>query len=350
VRRVLSIFVSLAAVSAGTADTLRLRDGRSFEGDLVAKDDRRVAFRVRLSAGDPGMIREFPVGTVAAVIRDEPGAPSPEIAPRQRSRNAPADEHRYYMQMLREVFELIADDDRTAAIRALQRLVSQAPNDLLTTLSAVCQTERGIALDELLAQARLADALARAGDGPLDLPFATRFESAALCRLLTREYEDRLAEVHDGRTVLAWIADYQSYTTLTENSRSLALAARRAGAALSARLRFDHALRKSPKERKALFDMRDAIGRLVWQIETLRGYTGGRTSSDPRDPAVRKLRELLERGPSSEGGAAASQPAGPLPPPPSDDFPIPDDQPAPGSDAERPRSDADAPRPFPSNR
>jgi hypothetical protein len=164
------------------------------------------------------------------------------------------DERRRSAQILREAYELLDDEDLTAALRALQKLVQRAEPEILAELSAACKRDRGTDLAHLVAQLRLKQARQQAGDEPFMLRFATRYESAALGDLLQREYEQLLAERFDGRSIRGWADSPEDYERLSRDSRPLVLTARRAAGLISSRLRVDNDLRQRPQERRALHD------------------------------------------------------------------------------------------------
>lgn len=270
---------------------------------------------------------------VIACAAGEPGAasePRPsDIAsePRPSGREAPGvdagaqqEERRRSAQVLREAYELLEDKDWTAAVRALQKLVQRTPPTLLEELNSACQRERGEGLAELLARLRLREAHEQAGDEPITLRFATRYESAALGELMQQEYEQLLAQRFGGRSVRAWAGAIDEYDSLTPQSQELVLTARRAAGLISGRLRADHALRERAQERRALMDLRSEIARLVARVSAMTGFQKSDRFAAIDDPASRKARELAEEAasqPSWEGEAIRR------PPVPSDDFPDP---------------------------
>lgn len=232
-------------------------------------------------------------------------------------------------QVLREAFELLEDEDWTAGLRALQKLVQRTGPEILDDLNATCARDRGMDLAHLIAHLRLREARERAGDEPIMLRFATRYEGAALGELLQKEYEQLLAERFDGRSVRGWADAPEEYVKLTRDSRPLVLTARRAAGLISSRLRVDFDLRRRPQERRALYELRSAVARLVARVSAMRGFHTSHRLPAEDDPAAQKLRELAEHSASQPASdkqreaAAETDEQTRKPPLPSDDFPDP---------------------------
>jgi len=203
-------------------------------------------------------------------------------------------------QMLREAFELFGDGDLAAGLRAMQRSVADASGAVLGDLDAQCRAARGIPLDEFLAKTRIYLA-SRAGHGRgFQLNSATKYERAALGRMLARQAEILLAREHDGRTVAEWASQLNEYDALKPDARLLVADAARAGALLAARLRFDPALKEKRAETARLTRLRADLMHLAGWVASLPGYMDLSPDDGWVDPVV----------PPIAGLAAASQPSG----------------------------------------
>lgn len=304
--------IILALAATVQADILHLRDGSRYPGELVAQDDRQVLFRVTLPDGASSVVRSFPVALVARVERTAAGrAAAAAVRP---DPDAGADEDEC-AQMVREALELLDDGDLAACLRALQRAVVRAPPELLPSLDALCRADRGLALDELLATARL-QAAHRAEDGrALRLTYATQYERAALGRLLARYQAWLLAGRFSGRTLAEWAAARHEYTELHADARQMVADAGRAAAVIAARLRLDPALHGDRVTRQELVDRHAELARLAAHVLALPGYTAS-DAGDPAAPApAARLPEFLALprrlpGAAGAGGPPASAPAG----------------------------------------
>lgn len=303
----LILWLIFAGPVLGRGDTLVLLDGTRLEGELVSRDARRVFFRVKESEDEPGRVQQFPTAGVLRVDRDDDGIDEPDAEPSTRPTALSPSQ---LSQILREAFELLEDKDRPAAMRALQKLVQRAEPETLASLELSCVREHGIGIAELLADLRLQEARRRAGDEPVQIRGATRYEAPALARLLEREYETLVNRELNGRSVKSWSREPQRYDKLTPAAHDLVESARHAAALIGARLRFDYELRKQPQQRRALLDLRDDLARLAALVSALPGYTRPRRSTDESaDPALETLAQLRKQAEE----AAASQPAGSQP-------------------------------------
>jgi len=203
-------------------------------------------------------------------------------------------------QMLREAFELLGDGDLAAGLRAMQRSVADASVAVLGDLDAQCRAARGIPLDALLAKTRIYLA-SRVGHGRgFRLNSATKYERAALGRMLARQAETLLGREHDGRTVAEWASQLNEYGALKPDARLLVADAARAGALLAARLRFDPALKEKRAETVRLTRLRADLMHLAGWVASLPGYMDLSPDDGWVDPVE----------PPIAGLAAASQPSG----------------------------------------
>jgi len=203
-------------------------------------------------------------------------------------------------QILREAFELLDDGAPAAALRALQMAVLDAPPDVLPRLEVLCRAARGAALDEVLAatRVRVADLADRGRTFRID--HATPYERAALGRILADDLNARLATRYDDRAVIDWAAAPRDYTELRPDTRQLVGDAARAAALISARLRFDPALRDDKGARVNLIETRQNVGRLAAHCLALRGYTEPTSDRSP-DPADLEARTTRPRDVRSRG-------------------------------------------------
>jgi len=113
----------------------------------------------------------------------------------------------------------------------------------------------------------------RAGRGRgFRLRSATKYERAALGRVLARQADILLAREHDGRTVADWASQLADYGELKPDARRLVADASRAGALLAARLRFDLALKDKRAETARLTRLRADLAHLAGWVASLPGY------------------------------------------------------------------------------
>jgi hypothetical protein len=307
--RLLVLLNMLAATAAATADIVYLRDGSRYSGTLISQNQSEVVFRVLLPDGVSGGVRHFAAGQVARVER----ATLPE--PATQPAHAPATTEPAavdFEQVLREAGLLLDDHDYAAAVRALQKIVQEAPSATLAQCSALCATERGVALDVLLATARVqAAATTRAGQS-FRLAFVTPYEAPALGRLLHAMQQEQLGRRHDGRTVADWAAARDEYSAVRPDSRQLAAEAARAVACIEARLHWDPQLKDERPERARLARVSEDLARLAAHVAALPGYTAP-THDDELDPAVLAMQKLAAEAAASQ--PADSQPTFPRTPP-----------------------------------
>ena len=199
-----------------------------------------------------------------------------------------------FEQMLREAFELLEDDDLPAALRAMQRIVTRAPEELLSDLDQRVRSARGLPLARLMAETRLRVALARGRGGAFRLKFVTRYEAPVMGRLLEQLQGELLQKRHEDHTVAEWAAERDAYTELHAEAREMVADARLAAAMLSARLKFDPRLRKSGEHRRQLAALRDDLARFVAQVISMRGYTALGIDEDYLpEPVAREVARLM---------------------------------------------------------
>ncbi|MBU0640481.1 MAG: hypothetical protein KKB50_16585 [Planctomycetes bacterium] len=293
----------LIAISASVlqADVLHMRDGTRYYGSLISQDDQLVIFRVTLPDGASGSVRVFPAALINRVERTSRGpiaASSPAPDPREQ-----AAQSEDCQQMVREALELISDEDFPAALRALQHAVQRASPQVLQELDEYTRQTHGLPLAELLAETRLYVAQRPRNGRLFGLTYATRYEAAALGRLLEQRVEGLLATTYHERTIAEWVPQREAYETLQPDARRMVADARLAAAMIGARLRFDPRLRPDRDERRRLTALRGELARFVAHVSALPGFTGLSSSDDASDPAVREVSRLRSTR------SAASQPA-----------------------------------------
>jgi len=289
--RLFIVPIILASAAALQADILHLRDGSRHYGELISQNKGEIVFRVELGDGSATVLRCF---TAEQVVRVERTDRHP-MRPVPRDDQAALDgRDEDYEQMLREGFELIDDDDPRAALRALQRAVLRAPEDVLPQLDRQCREARGTSLAELLARVRVHVAGLAQDGRSFVLRYATPYERAALSDVLARRQKDRLERRYLGRTVAEWAGDPSQYTELDAHARELVADASRAAALIRARLRFDERLKQQRKERVRLLRLRRDLTRLAAKVLALPGYTAPRDDA-MAGPAQRVADELAEQ-------------------------------------------------------
>jgi len=293
----------LAWPAAVHADILYLRDGTRHTGDLVSRTDQQVVFRIQVPGTTSGVLRMFPAALVARVELT-----AATTAPAVADDDAPADagEARSsadLLQMVREGFELLDDEDWLAALRALQRAVLAARPAQLAELEELARQARGAALDDLLAQTRLRVAGQADGGRTFRLSFVTPYERAALGRRLAAEQAAMLETTFDGRPLADWLTHAEEYTEVRPDARRLVAAAGRCAAVIKARLRHDPVLAGERAERQRLTELHDALTRLAARVLALRGYTA--------PPEGNAAPAEAEPGPTSQPARTPSAPPEP---------------------------------------
>ncbi len=281
-----------------------MKDGRQYSGELLGARGDRLVFRVEFGPGAT-VVRTF---SLSAVDHVDPGdTPVTAAVPDKRVAPGPAE----IRQMLREAWELLDEGDHEAALAALQRAVTQAEDDLLEELNRDALAARGTPLDELLAELRVHSATRPRNGSLFHLPFATRYEAAALGRRLQALADELRARLYQGRSLSEWVAEPKSYDSLTPDAPLMVRDIRLAAAALSARLRHDPSVRATDRRRAQLVAEHDRLTALAARIRALPGYTalpmpGAAENDDPTAAASMRLaaRAAEER--------TASQPAKPF--------------------------------------
>jgi hypothetical protein len=290
--RAFVVLMALAAGAAVQADILHLRDGSRYYGTLISQNEQEVVFRVTFADGTSEVLRSFPRSLVRRVER------TARVTPVRADR--PADEPPTTMpaedfeQMLREAFELLDDADSSAALGAMQRIVTRAPEELLSDLDQRTRSARGLPLARLMAETHLRVALARGRGGTFRLRFVTRYEAPAVGRLLEQLQAEFLEKRHQQRTIAEWAAEREAYTELHAGAREMVADAQLAAAMVSARLKSDPRLRKSGEHRRQLAALRYDLACFVAHVISMRGYTAlGVDEDDLPEPVAREVARLL---------------------------------------------------------
>ena len=288
-------FVLMIALTAGAtvqADILHLRDGSRYYGTLISQNEQEVVFRITLADGTSGALRSFPRSLVRRVERTARVTPARADRPADElPTTMPAED---FEQMFREAFELLEDEDLPAALWAMQRIVTRAPEELLSGLDQRVRSSRGLPLARLMAETRLRVALARGRGGAFRLKFVTRYEAPVMGRLLEQLQGELLQKRHEDHTIAEWAAERDAYTELHAGAREMVADARLAAAMLSARLKFDPRLRKSDEHRRQLAALRDDLARFVAHVISMRGYTAlGVDEDDLPEPVAREVARLM---------------------------------------------------------
>jgi phage gp36-like protein len=208
--------------------------------------------------------------------------------------------------MLREAFELIDDGEPAAAVRALQRIVNRASPARLEQLSAQSLAAREQPLDELIARTRLKEALHGRHGRLFQMKVVTRYESAALGRLLERRQKELLEKRYAGRTIAQWAADRDAYERLRPDAPRMTNDARLAAAVIGARLRWEPRLTKDRAARRDLAVFRVELTRFIAHVINIPGYTSLGVVDDPNDPAAREARRLATSRPASQPTTSTS--------------------------------------------
>ncbi|RMF82231.1 MAG: hypothetical protein D6744_06210 [Planctomycetota bacterium] len=311
--RAAAIILAISLAPAGRADTLHLRDGTRYSGRLIRETDEAVLFRIELDGGAAAIMRRFPRSHVARVVRTGEAEP-PVEAPRAAPTSAGS---RRIEQMLREAFELEADGDLEAALRATQAAVLAARHDpeVLARLDRLSHSAYGRPLAALLADLRVRFALRGRGGRVFDLRSATAYESAALARRLESLIAERLSRTYAGRTLREWSDAPEAIESLTPDSPALVRDARIAAAAIQARLKFDRALRRERARRAELMSVRGALMKLAAHVAALPGFTalGAPAGEDPTQAAAEAILRAASQPsletdePTAEQGESAEE-------------------------------------------
>lgn len=313
--RLSRILVVYWAVQLAHADILHLSDGSRYYGTLITENSATIRFRVYMPDGRSGVVRSFPAGSVRRVERNNQLTP-PETGrtPQVESNAARVD----LDQVMREGFLLLDMQDQAAALRALQSAVLAAGSTGIQELEQLCMIERGIRLDELLAQLRI-DAAIRAGrERSFRIRFATGYESAALGRELERRTDVLLSTVNGDRPLRDWPGHEDEYKEFREDSRETVENASLAAAYLSARIKFDPRLKRDLVLRRRLIAEQAALVRFGAHVLALPGYTGDaefrkRLKQATSAPAEQEARDLdpdpSDTDPSDSGSTPSAAPA-----------------------------------------
>ncbi len=140
-----------------------------------------------------------------------------------------------------------------------------------------CRVRRaGCALDELIALTRVR----QAGAGrTFSIKYATRYERAALERILAHYQATLLQHVYDGRTVTEWSRSVEDYGDLSETTPHLCADAARVAAIVTTRLKMDLQREQHAAERRELHALRKRLIDLARRLMDLPGYPAlaGRT-------------------------------------------------------------------------
>lgn len=287
-----------------------MKDGSRYYGLLIEEKADAVVFRVNTPSG-VRVVREFASDRVARIERNGqdtpvPAAP-PSVVPPPPAGDTPPLTAADYEQMYREACELLADGDAAAARRALQRLIGDAPRDVLARVDRQAHLDHQRSLAHMLAELRLREALAEARKrGTFRLRGVTRYEGAALGELLESEIEAILKREYDGRSIASWIEGEPRYATITSETHKMIADVRLATGMIAARLRHDPRLRGSRDQATRLVTLRTALARFAAGVMALKGYTAG-------EPQNQDFLDILRR--SGAGGtllrrlSASSQPA-----------------------------------------
>lgn len=291
--------------AAATADILHLRDGSRYYGSLIQRNETSVVFRVLLEEGQGTIVRQFRASAVERVelTRGADAPPAAEAAPAE----APARAEPAREQMLREAFELLADEDYPAALRAMHQAVQGANATQAAALERLCEAHYRRPLLDVLAAARVYVATRFDRGRGFRLQQVTPQERPILSTLLAQQAHDLLGRARGGRTMGAWAQDPNAYTELTSDARALVSDAARAAALVTARLEYDATLERD--QRIDVLKLRDNLARLAAHVYEMEGFTGLPPDLSWSDPADTLL-ELFK--PASRTDAAhrpTSQPA-----------------------------------------
>ncbi len=313
----------LALCAQAAADVLELANGSRFDGTLIEQTPDAILFEVVLGGGGAPVQTWFPRSRVARVrvgrsLEQRAPAPAPvEIDESSRKR-----------QMIREAIELIADGASRAALRALQRVLTDSTPEQLAALEPFAIEQTGSPLIELIADLRMKTALDVDEGRGFRLDYVSRYESGAVARRL-RELGDALVNsVHRGRTLESWSWSPEEYGALAGDSVDFVRDARRAAAILAARLKYDETVRSDRAVGRAISAQRARLARLSARIAALPGFTGlgaGFPADDPTATEAERIRheaaEARAEEPPLESDVpeewAASQPTEP----PADEAP-----------------------------
>lgn len=295
----------LLCASAATGDILHLRDGSRYHGTLVQRGENTVAFRVLLEDGRSSILRQFRASAVER-IELTGGADAPPTvenpAPETPTHAEPARE-----QMLREAFELLADEDYAAALRALHQAVQGASAVQAAALEKLCEGRYHRPLLTILATVRVYVATRVDRGRGFRLQQVTPQERPALSDVLVQQTADLLARERGGRTLGAWAQDPNAYTELSPDARALVSDAARAAALVTARLEYDARLERSDKI--DLLQQRDNLARLADRVYQMEGFTSLPPDLTWVDPADTLLTFLKPASRTDAGHRPTSQPA-----------------------------------------
>ena len=306
-RLVVCLAVLLTSLTAH-ADIVHLRDGSRHYGTLIKQTENEIVFSVNLVDGAT-VVRRFPASQIKRVERT--AVKRSETPPANLSQSGATALAVDFEQMLREAYELVDDGDLAAALRALRRIVADAPAEVLNDLDGRVRAARGSALDDFVAGLRIRAALDPPRGQLFELKFATRYEAGALGRQLEPLYRHLLDARYDGRTIEVWAGKRDEYAELRPDARRMVSDARLAAAMIGARVRFDPKLKIDVAERRRLVALRADLARFVAKVSRLPGFTSlDSDAADRDDPTLAEARRLAAEQAAAEQ-AATSRPANP---------------------------------------
>lgn len=278
-RRRMTILLSLFATLAVRAEVLTLRDGSHYRGTVLQQSPTEIVFRIELPGGKSTMTRTFRVANVKSIEADPEHASSggdaadPLTLSTVHANSMNALSEADATQILREAFELEADGEKAASLRAMSRLVRRTPPRILKILEESALTDQGRILDEWMAKMRVEQAMEAYERGVFTIKHATRYEAGALGRALEALQKERCARKYARRTLEQWAGDGADYTALEDDTRAMVEDARLSAAVLAARLRIDPRVARNKSERTKLESLRSGLSRLASEAATLPGFT-----------------------------------------------------------------------------
>jgi hypothetical protein len=288
--RLLVRLATLLAALPLQADIVHLRDSSRHRATPIKQTPGEIVLAGKLTDRTPatGRLAASSVGHAA-----RPAAGFTQAAPADSRPTRPETPAPDFEQMLREARELVDDGDLPAALRALQRLVTHAPPDVLDALNRQMQIAHGSGLADFIAGLRIRAALDPPRGQLFELKVPTRYEAAALGRQLEPLYRTLLNRSYHGRTIEAWTRQPDDYGELRPDARRMVSDARLAAAMIGARVRFDPQLKTDIAERRQLAAVRGDLARFIAKVSRLPGFTSlDIDAGDQDDPTLIEARRL----------------------------------------------------------
>jgi len=197
-RTILFSILLLGIAGAVLADVVVLYNGDHVEGEIVEESDDEISLLTDYGIGNIKYIRKI---KRSRIVRIDKGEVRPRSRPMARVTSRPVTTKpqlpclptREQTATLASLIARYKNKEYATCGSKVTRLINRATPGQLHRLSEKVKGELGIALADLAAEIRLADALAR-NRRSIRLKYVTRYEKPSLIRLLTYTYNKALRQ------------------------------------------------------------------------------------------------------------------------------------------------------------